>query len=98
MKKIDRCFVNYIPWERKLTESDLKKKVLTLGPDEGIRILTELSDGREAKIFVNKTGLEYVVTQTYGNGKEHISSYKGSSEAYKELSKRIKIVKEIILY
>jgi hypothetical protein len=98
MKKDDRCYIHYIPWERELSENDLKKKVLTLGPDEGIRISAELSDGRTVKIFVNKTGLEHVITMTYDNGKEHISSFKGGTEAYNALCKQIKRIRNIILY
>ena len=98
MNRDDKCYKYYIPWERKLKESDLEKKVLSIGPDEGIRILAELSDGKTATIFVNKTGLEHVITITSDNGKEHISNYKEGTEAYKVLSKQIKGIKEIILY
>ncbi|MGD0329926.1 MAG: hypothetical protein ABSB40_05690 [Nitrososphaeria archaeon] len=98
MKKDDRCYINYIPWERELPENDLKKKVLTLGPDEGIRISAELCDGRTVKIFVNKTGLEHVITLIYDNGKERISSFKGGIEAYNALFKQIKNIRNIILY
>ncbi len=98
MKKDDRCYIYYIPWERELPENELEKKVLTLGPDEGIRISAELNDGRMVKIFVNKTGLEYVITLTYDNGKEHISSFKSGIEAYNALFKQIKRIRNIILY
>jgi len=98
MIKDNKCYENYIPWERRIKESDLEKKVLSIGPDEGIRILAELTDGKMAKIFVNKTGLEYVIAITYSNGKEQISNYKGNTEAYKALSKQIKKIKEILLY
>jgi hypothetical protein len=98
MVKDNKCYENYIPWERKIKENDLEKKVLSIGPDEGIRILAELTDGNMAKIFVNKTGLEYVITIKCDNGKEHIFNYKEGAEAYKALSKQVKKIREILLY
>lgn len=97
-KEGKKCYGDYIPWERKIEWNDLEKKIISMGPDEGVRVKAELVNGEEVKIFVNKTGLEHVTTIVYDNDKERISAYKNGLHAYRALIDQIKEIKEIVLY
>jgi len=96
-KEDEKCYEDYVPWERKIEEKNLEKKIVSMGSDEGIRIKAELVNGKKVKIFVNKTGLEHVINITYENN-ERIFTYKNGLDAYRALIDQIEEIEEIVLY
>ncbi|MGQ9782158.1 MAG: hypothetical protein ACUVQ8_07955 [Nitrososphaeria archaeon] len=96
--KDDRCHGDYIPWERKLKPEDLEKKIVSIGPDEGIRINGISVGGERVKVFINKTGLEHAITIAYDDCKEQVYMYQSGLEAYRSLNNLMKDIREIVLY
>jgi hypothetical protein len=97
-EKDSRCYGDYIPWERKLKPEDLREKIVSIGPDEGIRIDGVSTEGNHVKVFINKTGSEHVITIAYDGGKEKIYVYHSGPDAYRHLKNLMEEIKEITLY
>lgn len=96
----NKCYTNYIPWTKRVSEKEIMDKINLLGSDEGLKIEIEDSDGKRVKFYVNKTGLEYVLGIVYSNGKEENLIFPSAHEICKELNKllRGKKVLDIISY
>lgn len=96
----NECYTNYIPWKKKKNEKEIIKLINQLRSDEGLRIEIEDLDGNRAKFFVNKTGLEYVLTIVYNKGKEENLIFSSTHEMWQKLSELIggKKIIDIISY
>ena len=92
------CFEDYIPWERKVDKKKLEKSFLSIGIDEGIRVKAIMNNGKYVKLFMNKTGEEYIMTIINDDNSEEVFSYRSSVEAYNFMKSRISQVEEVVLY
>ncbi len=96
-RKIE-CFEDYVPWERKVDAKKLEKGILSLGIDEGIRVKAAMNNGKHVKLFMNKTGEEYIMTIINDDNTEEVLSYKSGVEAYDFMKSRIRLIEEVVMY
>jgi len=96
----NKCYDDYIPFKKSINVNEIIDHVVSLGNDEGLKIEVEDSGGKNIKIYVNKTGLEYVITIVSGNKKEENLISLNVHEIYQNLFKLIekKRIIEAILY
>lgn len=96
----NECYSDYVPWKKRINANEIINYITSLGNDEGLRIKIEGLDGKKVKIYVNKTGLEYVLGIVYDDGKEENLIFSNVYEMYQSLCKLIdgKKVLDIISY
>ncbi|MGB9724767.1 MAG: hypothetical protein ACPLW4_00190 [Nitrososphaeria archaeon] len=95
-----KCYDNYMPLKKSVNINEIMDYVVLLGNDEGLKIEVEDLGGKKFKIYVNKTGLEYVISIVYDNNKEENFIFSNVNEICENLFKLIekKRVLEAILY
>ena len=96
----NKCYDEYIPFKKSINVNEIMDHVVTLGNDEGLKIEVGDSGGKNIKIYVNKTGLEYVITIVSGDKKEENLISLNVHEICQNLFKLIekKRIIEAILY
>ncbi|MCX8188920.1 MAG: hypothetical protein N3F64_04355 [Nitrososphaeria archaeon] len=96
----NECYMNYIPWKKKLNKKEIINHINLLKSDEGLRIEIEELDGKRVKIYANKTGVEYVLGIVYDNGKEENIIFTSTNEICQKLNNLLegKKIIDIISY
>lgn len=96
----NKCYDNYMPLKKSINVNEIMNYVALLGNDEGLKIEVEDLEEKRLKIYVNKTGLEYVISIIYDNNKEENFIFSNINEICENLFKLIekKKVLEAILY
>lgn len=100
MRMTNKCYSSYVPWKRRINVNEISDRVASLGNDEGLKIEMEEIEGRKFKVYVNKTGLEYVLGIVYDDNKDENLIFSSLSEMQQSLLKLIegKRILEVILY
>jgi len=100
MRMTNKCYSSYVPWKRGINVNEISDRVASLGNDEGLKIEMEEIEGRKLKVYVNKTGLEYVLGIVYDDNKDENLIFSSLSEMQQSLLKLIegKRILEVILY
>lgn len=57
-----------------------------------------MNNGKHVKLFMNKTGEEYIMTIINDDNTEEVLSYKSGVEAYDFMKSRIRLIEEVVMY
>ncbi|MEM3403740.1 MAG: hypothetical protein QXJ17_04325 [Nitrososphaeria archaeon] len=97
-KRKRKCYEDYVPWVRRLNLDELEEKVSSIELDEGIKLNALMKNEKMVKIFINKTGQEYVITIVSSDSMDETFLYSSGQEVYDALKKMVKTIKEAYLY